>query len=298
MPSLYAISDLHLRHAANRAALQTLSASPGDWLIVAGDVAESEEHFAFALALFTRKFSQVIWTPGNHELWSLPSAAAGERGVARYERLLTICRGYGVRTPEDPFLVWPSWPRPCTIAPIFTLYDYSFRPAHLSAAEALDWAIDAGVICTDEVLLHSEPYASRAAWCAARCRYSEARLREIDRATDVVLVNHFPLREDLLPFMGAAARMRPFGLWCGTHHTEDWHVRFRAKVVVYGHLHCPTTSMRDGVRFEEVSLGYPGDWDAVQGLHHHLRVILPDAPWEVASTLIEPDQERRERSMQ
>jgi hypothetical protein len=29
---------------------------------------------------------------------------------------------------------------------------------------------------------------------------------------------------------------------------------------VYGHLHIPRTSYHDGVRFEEVSVGYPREW--------------------------------------
>jgi hypothetical protein len=31
-------------------------------------------------------------------------------------------------------------------------------------------------------------------------------------------------------------------------------------VVVYGHLHIRRTTQYDGVRFEEVSLGYPREW--------------------------------------
>ena len=51
-----------------------------------------------------------------------------------------------------------------------------------------------------------------------------------------------------------------FAQWCGTVLTADWHRRFRAAAVVYGHLHIPRTTHYDGVRFEEVSLGYPREW--------------------------------------
>ena len=37
-------------------------------------------------------------------------------------------------------------------------------------------------------------------------------------------------------------------------------------VVVYGHLHIRNTQFREGVRFEEVSLGYPQQWQAARGL--------------------------------
>ena len=50
-----------------------------------------------------------------------------------------------------------------------------------------------------------------------------------------------------------------FTIWCGTRRTADWHRRFRAAAVVYGHLH-PKLRLLDGVRFHEVSLGYPRQW--------------------------------------
>jgi hypothetical protein len=31
--------------------------------------------------------------------------------------------------------------------------------------------------------------------------------------------------------------------------------------VVYGHLHIPRVTYHDGVRFEEVSVGYPREWE-------------------------------------
>lgn len=48
-----------------------------------------------------------------------------------------------------------------------------------------------------------------------------------------------------------------FAQWCGTVLTADWHLRYRALVALYGHLHIYGTIWRNGVRFEEVSLGYP-----------------------------------------
>ena len=71
------------------------------------------------------------------------------------------------------------------------------------------------------------------------------------------MINHFPLRQDL----AVLPRIPRFSIWCGTRRTEDWHLRFRAEAVIYGHLHIRGTHLRDGVRFEEVSLGYPQNWD-------------------------------------
>ncbi len=48
--------------------------------------------------------------------------------------------------------------------------------------------------------------------------------------------------------------------WCGTELTAAWHLERQVVAAVYGHLHIPRTAYHDGVRFEEVSVGYPREW--------------------------------------
>jgi hypothetical protein len=80
-----------------------------------------------------------------------------------------LCRGLGVITPEDPYPVWQGLGGPARIAPLFLLYDYSFRVEGMHTKEqSLAYAYQTGVVCTDEVLLHADPYPSREAWCRAR----------------------------------------------------------------------------------------------------------------------------------
>lgn len=268
---LYAISDLHLANPANRDALAALPHFPEDWLILAGDVGETVEHLHFALRILTRRFAQVLWVPGNHDLWTLPTDHHQERGEQRYQLLVAVCRSYGVLTPEDPYVRWPGPGPACLLAPLFTLYDYSFRPDDVPFEQALEWAAETNVVCTDEVLLHPDPYPSRQDWCAARCAVSEARLQAAAPHGPLVLINHFPLRQDLVNL-----RWIPrFSLWCGTRRTQDWHTRFPVVAAVYGHLHIRGSHLRDGVRFEEVSLGYPRDWKQSRGMAAYLREILP-----------------------
>ena len=55
-------------------------------------------------------------------------------------------------------------------------------------------------------------------------------------------------------------------------------------VVVYGHLPRRATDYRDSVRFEEVSLGYPQNWQPERGIQPYLREILPGPQEGPAST--------------
>jgi 3',5'-cyclic AMP phosphodiesterase CpdA len=269
---LYAISDLHLHAAANWEALPAIPPHPDDWLIIAGDVSETEKRFEAAVAFLAGRFARVFWTPGNHDLWTMPQDPAPRRGVAKYERLVEICRRHGVLTPEDPFVSWPGDGPPCLIAPIFTLYDYSFRSDDVPLESAVAWAAETGVVCTDEVVLHPDPFPSRQAWCHARCRLTEERLQAAaDQGDALLLAGHFPLRYDLAQLR----RIPRFSVWCGTRLTESWHTRFPVVTAVHGHLHIRATHFRDGVRFEEVSLGYPQQWHQELGIQPYLRQILP-----------------------
>jgi hypothetical protein len=182
-----------------------------------------------------------------------------------------ICREYGVLTPEDPYVIWSGEGKPAMLIPLFLLYDYSFRPDDIPQERALAWAEEANIICTDEVLLHPDPYPSRMNWCLARCASTEKRLQEEISSVPVVFINHFPMRQALVRL----AKIPRFSLWCGTRRTEDWHRRFPTAAVVYGHVHMRATDYQDGVRFEEVSLGYPQQWQPSRGMQFYLREILP-----------------------
>jgi len=268
---LYAISDLHLRYEVTRRALQALRPHPDDWLIVAGDVGETDQHLRFGLTILQRRFAQLLWVPGNHDLWTVPPHPGEPRGVEKYEQLVRICRDLGVLTPEDPYPEWKGEGPRAILAPLFLLYDYSFRPDEIPVEEAVEWAAEENLLCSDEVLLHPDPFPTRQAWCAARVAAAEPRLAAAAQEAPLVLINHFPLRQDL----AVLPRIPRFSIWCGTRRTEDWHRHYRALAVVYGHLHIRRTTHRDGVRFEEVSLGYPKDWDETRGVEPYLREILP-----------------------
>jgi 3',5'-cyclic AMP phosphodiesterase CpdA len=256
--SLLATSDLHVGHRDNRAIVEAITPNDiGDWLIVAGDVGERIEDIEWALGLLAERFAQVIWVPGNHELWTSRTDPAPTRGVARYEELVRRCRALGVLTPEDEYPTWHGAGGPALIAPMFLLYDYTFTAPGTSTKEAsLEYARSTGVVCTDEFLLDHEPHPSREHWCRARVAETERRLTESDPELPTVLVNHWPLSREPTRVL----RYPEFAQWCGTELTADWHRRFRATACVYGHLHIPRTTWQDGVRFEEVSLGYPREW--------------------------------------
>ena len=273
---LFAVSDLHVDHPQNREIVERLRpASGADWLIVCGDVADSPAEVESALRVLRERFERVIWAPGNHELLAHRDEPPRLRGEQRYLHLVELCRRIDVITPEDPYPIWDGEGGPVQVAPLFLLYDYTFgRNVGATREEALGRAYDAGVVCVDEFLLHPDPYPSRQAWCRARVAETEKRLTASAPALPMVLVNHFPLVVEPTHVL----RHPEFAQWCGTVLTADWHRRFRAAVAVYGHLHIPRTTWYDGVRFEEVSLGYPRERRYRGNREYTPRRILPEEP--------------------
>lgn len=267
---LLAISDLHVRHPDNREAWLLLADHRDDWLILAGDLGDTEAEVQFVLDVAVPRFARVLWVPGNHELWR--EGAGGRAGQDKYLALVARCRALGVLTPEDPYALWPGPGGPHLIALLFLLYDYSFRPPGVTLDGAVAWAAQDGALCADEVFLDPHPHASRQDWCAERRRITAPRLAAAAALAPLVLVNHFPLRAEL-----ARIPEHPrFCLWCGSAATHDWHTRFNARVVVSGHLHMRSACRIDGVRFEEVSYGYPHQRNLeAGGIEQYLRQILP-----------------------
>ncbi len=270
---LLAVSDLHVAHQENRELVEEMRPqSCSDWLLVAGDIAEFAADVEWALRVLSQRFATVVWAPGNHELWTCGADPVQLRGEERYRYLVRLCRGLGVLTPEDPYPVWEGEGGPVVVAPLFLLYDYSFLPpGAATAAEGLALAYQAGVVCSDEALLHPDPYPSREAWCRARVEVTERRLAALGPGARTVLMSHFPLIRE----PAESLRYPEFAQWCGTTRTAGWHLRFGAAAVVYGHLHIPRTTWHDGVRFEEVSLGYPDERRQREAAAVTPREILP-----------------------
>jgi 3',5'-cyclic AMP phosphodiesterase CpdA len=277
--SLFATSDLHVTHEGNKEIVEGIRPQhDDDWLIVAGDVAESTDAIEWTLTLLAGRFAKVIWAPGNHELWTVSGDPLAKRGAQRYEQLVELCRRIGVVTPEDEYPVFATDDEAFVVAPLFLLYDYSFRDPGSTLEDAVAHAYSTGLVFADEHVLHPDPFASRQEWCAHRVALTERRLAAIPADHRTVLASHFPLHRGPTTML----RHQHLAMWCGTELTADWHLRFRAAVAVYGHLHIPLTLEYDGVRFEEVSLGYPREWRSRPTQPPNpLRAIVPGDPTRV-----------------
>src|SRR5688572_27177629 len=56
---LFALSDLHVGYAENRCAIERMTPRPNDWLILAGDLGETEQHLLYVLDTLGPRFKQL-----------------------------------------------------------------------------------------------------------------------------------------------------------------------------------------------------------------------------------------------
>lgn len=190
---LFALSDQHVVHEEDQRITESLRPeSDEDWLLVAGDVGEKFEDVSRALKLLADRFSQVVRSPGNHELRTHPADPVQLHGTACYDALIEQCGGLGVRN----------------------------------------------------------------AWGLARAVLTEERPAAADSQHSTILVTHYPLVHEPTRIL----RYPEFAQWCGTELTADRHRRFRAVAAVYSPLHIPRATWHNGVRFEEMSIGYAREW--------------------------------------
>ena len=219
--------------------------SDDDWLLVAGDVAETVADIRWALETLAGRFAQGRLGARQPRAVDPPRATRSPCAASRATSTWSSCAGsWASLTPEDPYPVWEGPGGPVAVAPLFLLYDYSFLPPGCATKEeGLAYAHGTGVVCTDEHLLHPDPYPSREAWCRARVAETERRLAELPRRPARRCWST-TTRWSGTPRTSCGTPSSPCG--AAPTLTADWHRRFRVETMVYGHLHIPRTTWHDG----------------------------------------------------
>jgi predicted phosphodiesterase len=236
---IFALSDLHVDYDANSRWLQDLSTADyrADVLIVAGDVTHELRRLGACFEMLATRFRQVLFVPGNHDLWVL-----GERGsktsLQKFEEVSRVAAASGAS-------MGAFHTAGVSIYPLLGWYDYSFGKPSAQLREV--WM---------------DYYAC--AWPAAA--EPENIAEHFDRLNDrwqrtavdatVITFSHFLPRIDVMP--GSIPPEKRF-LYpvLGTHRLERQVRRLAADVHVYGHSHVNRRVEIEGVCYVNNAFGYP-----------------------------------------
>ena len=237
---VYALSDLHIEHAANGAWLRALpeQSHRGDVLLLAGDAADTLARLRLVFGELTRRFLKVIFVPGNHDLW-VTGEEEGTDSLAKFARVQALADECGVS-------MAPFHCGPLSIVPLLSWYDYSFGPpgAALKAAwsdfRACRWP---GGMGPDQVARHFHAL-------------NLPSLRTVN--THLISFSHFLPRADLLPQPPGATRALLLPV-LGSDALERQLRQLRPQLHVFGHSHARLDATHDGIRYLNLALGTPGE---------------------------------------
>ena len=235
---VFALSDLHVDHEENAKWVADLSEADyrDDVLILAGDVTNMLSRLDWCLGSLARRFGNVLFVPGNHELWVIRE----DRGKDSLQKFDDVCRvvessGASMR---------PFRARGLAILPLLGWYDYSFgEPSEELRSMWMDY--------------HACRWPDGVTDERAAAHFSALNDGQRAEAGETVITySHFVPRLDVLPtFIPVAYRFLDPVL--GTTRLEHQLRELTPKIHVYGHSHVNRRVQIDGVTYVNNALGYP-----------------------------------------
>ena len=233
---VFALSDVHVDYPANAKWIEELSPRDfrDDILILAGDVSDKLSRLEGCLELLTRRFGQVLFVPGNHDLWVFRDRPA-RNSFDKLQAIAEVIANCGASM--GPFKTGNV-----EIIPLFSWYDFSFgAPTETLRAGWMDFhacrwpdGFDEGRISRH--FAKSNPTHSS--------------------AEHVITFSHFLPRIDLM-----SSTMPEDSQWIYPALGATWldeQIRgLGAHLHVFGHSHVPRRVQLDGVTYVSNPLGYP-----------------------------------------
>lgn len=237
---VFALSDMHVDYDVNAKWVEEVSSLDyrDDILILAGDITHRLSKLASCLNAFVSRFAQVLFVPGNHELWVLGEAAE-RTSLQKFDDVMATVEDCGAS-------MRPYWKNNALIAPLLGWYDYSFgQPSEelynmWTDYHACRWPENFG------------PEDAAAYFTQLNRKMSAGG------ATKIITFSHFLPRIDLIPSF-VSSRHRLLDPVLGSTRLEQQLRQLNSQLHVYGHSHINRHVCIDGVTYVNNAFGYPGE---------------------------------------
>jgi Icc-related predicted phosphoesterase len=235
---VFAVSDLHVDYPENDRWVSQISLwdHQSDVLLCPGDISQNMPFVVRTLERLRRCFREVVYVPGNHELWVTDGRHSDS--IARFHDIMALAADCGVHT--GPLVLGGL-----ALVPLFAWYDFSFgRPSqHL-----LDAWVD----------FHACRWPGNMD-APAVAEYFSALNRPNVRAYDqpVISFSHFVPRRELLPRPESSrAFLSPV---LGSEAIDAQVRQLGSMMHVYGHYHVNRRHEHESVTYINNAYGYPSE---------------------------------------
>lgn len=235
---VFALSDIHVDYKENKRWLFSLSKQDykKDILILAGDLTDDLNLLEDCFRSLAEKFKQVLYVPGNHELW-----VKRNPGLTSMEKVKLISElAHQCKVSMDE-VHWGS----LSIVPLLSWYDFSF----------------------------GEPIEKlRESWVDFRaCQWPEG-MQELEltqyflnqntqlevKNTTVISFSHFMPRIDLMPSYIPESFHYLYPVM-GSNLLEAQIRQLNPQIHVYGHSHVNRRITLGGIEYINNAFGYPSE---------------------------------------
>lgn len=236
---VYAVSDIHVDFEQNFKWFNNLSYFDyqNDLLILAGDVTDIVPLFQKTLKGLRKRFGDVLFVPGNHDLWVKRSEV--KDSLEKLQLIKKITADCGVRM--EP-LHLPS----LSIIPLFGWYDHSFGGSLPGAVE--NWADYVACLWPGDY----DPKSITRYFT----NMNEPFLLPADNNSTRISFSHFLPRIDLMPVYIPFEKRALYPV-LGTPLLEKQIRKLGSNIHVYGHSHVNNTVMKDNTLYINNAFGYP-----------------------------------------
>ena len=235
---VFALSGLHADYAENLQWILDLSDSEyqQDILVLAGDVTDSLQILAQVFRALRSKFREVLFVPGNHELWVQNDAV--NCSLEKFGLIAELCAVEGIR--QSAYECGEV-----SFVPLYSWYDFSFGEPdrHLRRAwrdfKACAWPAD----LPDSAAIN---------------RYFLAMNESVldTRNTTVISFSHFIPRIDVMPTKIPLERRRVYPVLCSVALGEQVK-QLQPNIHIYGHSHVNQSVELDNIRYVNNAFAYP-----------------------------------------
>ena len=235
---VFAVSDIHVDYKENLAWILSLDNKEyaNDILILAGDVDDKMPLLKQVLVSLAASFKEVLFVPGNHELWVQEDDF--DCSLDKFEAIAELCKSCGVHS--DVFNLLGI-----SFVPLFSWYDLSFGEPdrHLRRAwrdfRACSWPEHLPEIqdVTEYFLKLNIP-----------------KLNIINKT--VISFSHFLPRIDVMP-AGIPVERRNVYPVLGSEALGIQVKQLSPTIHVYGHSHVNQDIELDGIRYLNNAFAYP-----------------------------------------
>jgi predicted phosphodiesterase len=237
---VFALSDVHIDYSENAKWVANLSVAEfqDDVLIVAGDVSDAQRLLDWCLSTLTKRFKQVLFVPGNHDLWVIREGRE-KNSLQKFDDVCAVVESAGAS-------MQAFHEQGISIIPLLGWYDYSFgEPSEELRSRWMDY----GCCRWPNGLTEQDIAAHFTALNNGRSSTP---------GNKVITYSHFLPRIDLMPeFIPKVHRVLYPVL--GSVQIERQLRKHNPGIHVYGHSHVNRQVEIDGVSYINNAFGYPSE---------------------------------------